>query len=185
MMPKGKKLIAFRSETGHAGERVRIGEPRGISDEHGRLPPIDMPSEEQRQMVMVLAANGNAHDVISKVIKISEKTLRKYCKAELAEGRLHVKARIGAAVVREALAGNVAAQRYWLVTHGGPEWQLPTGMLNAYGDIAHGKTGSGDADVVHFYMPPNGRDLPEPDEEVTFPPLIEGEPAVKTGTDDQ
>jgi hypothetical protein len=32
--------------------------------------------------------------------------------------------RIGASVVRQALAGNINAASYWLSTHGGPEWRL-------------------------------------------------------------
>jgi hypothetical protein len=30
---------------------------------------------------------------------------------------------VGAEVVRQALKGNIRAARYWLSTHGGPEWQ--------------------------------------------------------------
>ena len=178
MIPKDTPLISYRSETGHAGNRMRVGEPRGVSDEKGRLPPLPEPTDEQRQMCMVLSANGNAIDVIAKVMRISERSLRKYCRQEIAEGRTHVKARIGAAVVREAMAGNVAAQRYWLVTHGGPEWQMPAGTYGFIpSDAPGGATNSNE--VVRFYMPSNGRDQPEPDE---LARTIEGQLS-KTGTD--
>jgi hypothetical protein len=50
---------------------------------------------------------------------IGERTLRKVFQQELDEGYQDTVARMGMAVVKSGLSGNVAAQKYWLQTHGG------------------------------------------------------------------
>jgi hypothetical protein len=67
-----------------------------------------------------MSSNG---DTAATVCRSYEKTLRKYFAVELATGRAQVRAAIGASIVRQALAGNINAARYWLSTHGGPEWR--------------------------------------------------------------
>lgn len=56
-------------------------------------------------------------------VGIDLKTLRKVFRLELDEGYEQTVARMGMAVVRSGLGGNVMAQRYWLETHGGDEWK--------------------------------------------------------------
>lgn len=158
----------------HPGARTRAGQPRLVSDAHGRIPAF-VPTDEQRHTVMVLVANGIKETIIAQALRITYATLHKHFKREISYGREHIEARIGYAVVKEALAGNMAAARFWLTTHGGKQWQMPK---EAYPDPVN----PGDDSVVHFYMPPNRRDQPEEDEG----PTIEGEAQVEeaTGTDD-
>jgi hypothetical protein len=117
--------------------------------------PSYVATEDQRDLVMVLRSNGVDVAVIASILKIAPHTLRKYFRTELRDGFEQIKARIGLALVRSALAGNVAAARYWLITHGGPEWRMPKDAVLANVE---------DEVVVHFFMPPNHRDEPEPDE---------------------
>jgi hypothetical protein len=86
--------------------------------------PAFEPTDSQRQLVQVLVSNGIAQRVIAHHLSIHEDTLRKHFRDELESGREHVEAALGAALVRAGLAGNVNAIRYWLCTHGGPEWKV-------------------------------------------------------------
>jgi hypothetical protein len=111
-----------------------------------------------------LVGCGVAHETIARVLKISVPTLKKYFGQELENGFEEIKARMGVALVRAGLSGNVAAMKFWLVTRGGPEWRIPKDDPAMLG---------GDAEeVVHFYMPPNGRDLPDTGIE---PPTVDEE----------
>jgi hypothetical protein len=126
-------------------------------------------------MVRVLVSNGVAHRIIAEVLDISTNTFRKHYKLECKNGFERIKAQIGAAVVSSALAGNVAAQKYWLGTHGGPEWRVPKEEQGGT-DLIDPVTGtllehhSDDPWVI--MMPENGRDRPDP--EIDSGPVIEG-----------
>ena len=159
------------------GHRVKLGIPRLVSERQRNGPsiPAFKPTQEHRNMVYVFASNSASTKVIAQALGISVSTVEKYFKQEITLGREYIVARVGAVVVKEALAGNIGAARYWLSTHGGPEWRMPK---DAYTDPEHPR---GEDDVVHFYMPPNGRDQPEIAEE---PPTIDGEVEKPTGTDD-
>jgi hypothetical protein len=141
---------------------------------NGRLPAF-VPTAEQRNVIAVFAANGATKRIMADALQISPITLVKYFKAEMKMGRERVTARIGYIVVKEALAGNMAAARYWLDRRGGPEWQPPEGAppLEDYDD------GSDSEPRVQFYLPRNGRDEPEPDA-MTIEGVVEQD---KTGTD--
>jgi len=76
-------------------------------------------------MVRVLRASGIDLETIARALCIDPKTLGKYFKVELTFGHEDIKARIGLALVRVALQGNVNAIKYWLATHGGAEWRVP------------------------------------------------------------
>lgn len=89
-------------------------------------PPFD-PTDEQRNLAKVLVANGIAQRIIASIVGCDVKTLRKHLKTELLIGAADVEARMGAAVVRSGLQGNVNAQKYWLSTHGSPEWRIVEG----------------------------------------------------------
>lgn len=159
------------------GQRISRGQPRAERDENGRIPAF-VPTNEQRHTVMVLAANNDTQAVIAQALNIHHSTLVKYFKKEIKTGRAQIVARVGYTVVKEALAGNMAAARFWLQTHGGPSWQLPKEAPGADPETSR------DDEVVHFYMPPNGRDQPEADD---APPTIDGDateaPPAATGTD--
>jgi hypothetical protein len=106
-----------------------ISEP-SMSETHAGRPPFQ-PTREQRSTVQVLVSNGNGERVIARVIGIDRTTLRKHFKDELRNGRDQVVAAVGATVVRSALAGNMFAAKYWLATHGGPEWRYTEGRTIA------------------------------------------------------
>ena len=76
-------------------------------------------------MVRVLRASGIDLETIARALCIDPKTLGKYFKVELTFGHEDIKARMGLALVRVALQGNVNAIKYWLATHGGAEWRVP------------------------------------------------------------
>lgn len=100
----------------------------------GPGPPTFEPTNQQRQTVQILRANGVPINVIAKNVHwtdedqrsgigIDAKTLRKYFKEQLDDGFEMVKAAMGASLVREGLKGNVGALRYWLATQGGEQWR--------------------------------------------------------------
>lgn len=121
--------------------------------------PSFEPTPQERQLVRVLRANGNAVRVIASLVGsgIDAKTLRKHFRDELREGKEHVVAAVGAAVVKAALAGNMFAARYWLATHGGPEWRVTEGRL--IGGLSDAPPVPLDVTTakVTIYLPDNGR----------------------------
>lgn len=136
--------------------------------------PSHEPTAEHRDMVRVLIANGVAHSIIAEMLGISLNTFKKHYKAERKTGFERVKAAIGAAVVRSAMSGNIAAQKYWLGTHGGPEWRVPKEEQG--GELIDPVTGNlienRGEDPWVIMMPENGRDKPDPDLETG--PVIDG-----------
>jgi hypothetical protein len=123
----------------------------------GRGQPPHAPTPSQRQTAQVMRANGDSLPIIARTIGVSEKTLRRHYKVELADGHAQVVAAIGGSVVRQALAGNMIAARFWLSCHGGDRWKVverrEIGGLEGAPPIA--VEGSG---VVTVYLPDNGRD---------------------------
>jgi hypothetical protein len=115
-----------------------------------------VPDDNARDMVRILAANGVAGATMAKLLQINHRTLLKYFKNEIKDGFDMVTARIGVALVSEAMAGNVAAQRYWLGTHGGERWRTPKDAdQSAVFDAQRS------SHPIKFYMPSNHRDEPE------------------------
>lgn len=157
------------------GARARLGLRRNSPGDPGGRIPTFVPTDEQRHTVMVLSANDVRVPIIAQALRINEKTLAKHFRKEMDLGREHITARVGYAVVKEALAGNIAAARYWLSTHGGKAWQAPREALPDPSNPT-------DDSVVHFFMPSNNRDKPEIEEGVTIDGAAEVEDA--TGTDD-
>jgi len=120
-------------------------------------PPFE-PAHDQRQLVQVMRANGDTLAIIARNIGIDEKTLRKHFKDELADGHAQVVAAVGASVVKAALAGNIYAAKYWLSTHGGPEWKVIEGrQIGGMPDAP--PIAISDAKVTIF-LPDNGRARP-------------------------
>jgi hypothetical protein len=98
------------------------------------------PTAEHRNMVRVLRASGVDLETIARALCIDPKTLGKYFKVELTFGHEDIKARMGLALVRVALQGNVNAIKYWLATHGGAEWRVPKDADGATISLASGAT---------------------------------------------
>jgi hypothetical protein len=141
----------------------------------GRLPDF-VPTDDQRHAALALAANGSSKKVIADILKINPATVSKHFRHEIQTGRDHITGRIGFVIVREALAGNIGAAKYWLDRHGGEAWQ-PKG---AYTPDQYDPDEDNPEQAVQFYLPENGRDKPEDE-----PPTIDGDvDDLKTGTDD-
>lgn len=168
-MPDDDPIIVEGLAASPAG-RMRLGQPRLVSDNQGRIPAF-RPTDEQRHTVQVLAANNITQAVIASLLKIHVRTLSKYFSKELAGGWEQTNARVGYALVKEALKGNVGAQKYWLQTHGGKEWRIPKEAEAPDRDDERA-----DEPSVKFYIPANGRDAPEPVEE---PPIIDAEAEIE------
>jgi Homeodomain-like domain len=98
-----------------------------IPPRRGPGQPPHVPSEERRQHVAVLRANGVPVRIIAEMLGISHQTLRTHYKPELRNGFEKVKAAIGVSLVRAAIGGNMHAAKFWLQTRGGPEWRIIEG----------------------------------------------------------
>ena len=155
-------------------QRVSHGLPRMGSDRKGHIPKFE-PTEAQRHIVAVLAANSATHVMMAEALRIKRTTLVKYFADDIKRGLAQINVRIGATVVERALMGDMSAARLWLTTHGGKAWRVPKeSEPQLYDERADPE------EVVHFYLPKNFRDEPEEIE----PPTIEADPLPKTGTDD-
>jgi hypothetical protein len=119
-----------------------------------------VPDGNAQELVRVLAANGVAEAVMAKLLRINLRTLKKHFRTEMADGHAIVTARMGAALVKEGFAGNVAAIRYWLGTHGGEEWRIPKNS-DLLPDVFDSEGRRSGGETIHFFMPSNGRDEPE------------------------
>jgi hypothetical protein len=125
-------------------------------------PPFE-PTDNQRQLVQVLVSNGISHASIAEQIGVSEPTLRRAFKRELVNGHERIKAAMGAAIVRAGLGGNMFAAKYWLSTHGGPDWKVVEGREIGGLDGAPPLLVNTESKVV-IYLPDNGRDK-KPDDD--------------------
>jgi hypothetical protein len=87
--------------------------------------PSFRPTKEQRELVKQLAAVGTPHELIAKRLGIrSPKTVRKHFRDEIDFGSLEANASVAASTYKNALAGNVEAQKFWLTCRAG--WGRPT-----------------------------------------------------------
>jgi hypothetical protein len=122
-----------------ADEGLPAPEPKAPKQTNKGGRPAFNPTHAQRALVRSMAANRVPQHIIARNVLrhrndldgIDEKTLRRVFRRELDEGYARTVASMGVAVVRSGLAGNVAAQRYWLETHGGDEWKRT-------GNVRHG-----------------------------------------------
>jgi hypothetical protein len=134
------------------------------------------PTFRQRELVAMMVANHVPQGLIAMSLDISVGTFTKHFAREIKHGKAHMVARVGVTVLRKALKGNMNAARFWLMTHGGPEWRIAS--KDAAAEAAAFATPADGASErkVKFYIPENGRDKPEAPE----PPTIEGD--LDTGT---
>jgi len=156
------------TDPNHPGERMRRGE--GV----GRIPAF-VPTEDQRYQAMAMAANGVNRQTIADCLRINLATLDKHFKDDLKKGRDYITAKVGFSMVHRAIQGDVGAGRFWLITHGGPEWQVS--KRDADAELAAAlSSNTRDEDgerKVKFYIPRNNRDLPEPDPAPGKGPVID------------
>ena len=75
--------------------------------------------EKTEQLVKQMAAVGITHEQIAKVIKISVDTLTRKYKDILETARTEANTAVGGALFKNCMAGNVAAQIFWMKTRAG------------------------------------------------------------------
>ena len=75
-----------------------------------------IPTEETRKLVRSLSAVGIKYVDISGKLDISDDTLVKHYKKDLADGRIDANASIGQTLFQQAKNGNTAAAIFWLKT---------------------------------------------------------------------
>lgn len=97
----------------------------------GGRPPHE-PSDVTRHTVEIMSASGTPQDDIAAALMITANTLRKHYAVELATGGTRIKTRVADALIRQALAGNVHAQKFYLERRAG--W-TPTATLNVGGRV--------------------------------------------------
>jgi len=127
--------------------------------------PDFVPNPQQQQLVQVMRATGTPIHIIAANLHISEPTLRKHFKQELATGQEQVVAALSASVIRAGLNGDWRAAIAWLARWGPPEWKAPThgaGDFDARTPLgqAMAMAAAGQApgaDPVQVYLPDNGR----------------------------
>lgn len=98
--------------------------------------PSFEPSEEQRQMVMILAAAGHIQKMMAARLGINVDTLRKHFRAELDEGTDYANSALGEVLYKKALSGDIKAIENWFDRRGGQPWRKITGSEHAGPDGA-------------------------------------------------
>ena len=87
------------------------------------MPSAHEPTDDTRKTVRILKSCANSHKTIALILGIDEKTLMKRYREELDYGLEHTRGMVSAAVVRQALQGNINAAKFYLACFGGPEWK--------------------------------------------------------------
>ncbi len=77
------------------------------------------PTDETRAMVRLHATAGTTHEMVSKLLGIDGKTMRKYYRAELDFSSAEANAIIGGALFEKAKGGDTAAAIFWMKTRAG------------------------------------------------------------------
>lgn len=102
--------------------RTKLGTLRVRRAYKGEGRPAYVPTPQQRQFVERWRATGIAPDDIARQLEISPATLRKYFDVELAHGQEKIVGQMGAQVVKQGLAGNINAAKFYLANFGGGRW---------------------------------------------------------------
>jgi len=81
--------------------------------------PSHEPTKQSRELVQLHTIVGTQQSVVSKIIGITEKTLRKHYREELDLSKAKANATIGGALFNKAKAGDTTAIIFWLKTQAG------------------------------------------------------------------
>tara|TARA_R110000751_G_scaffold15768_7_gene50738 strand:+ start:1444 stop:1788 length:345 start_codon:yes stop_codon:yes gene_type:complete len=96
-----------------------------------RRPPHKR-TDEEAEVVRMMAAVGISQENIAKVIGIDIKTMTKYYREELDTAWIKANAKVGGAMYNKAISGDVQAQKYWMGCRAG--WK-ETASLEVEGDV--------------------------------------------------
>jgi len=77
------------------------------------------PTRESKEVVKLHATIGTRQEVISDILGIDEKTLRKYYREELDQSKSKANATIGGALFNKAKGGDTTAMIFWMKTQAG------------------------------------------------------------------
>lgn len=113
------------------------------------MPSAHEPTDDTRRTVRILKSCANSHKTIALILGIDEKTLMKRYREELDYGLEHTRGLVSAAVVRQALQGNINAAKFYLACFGGPEWKAPKEADDSNGNGATIIIRGGIASVQH------------------------------------
>lgn len=80
--------------------------------------PRFAPTDDQRHTVECMASAGIPQDDIARVIGIAKATLQEHFRDELDNGKARTITKVADSLVRQALAGNIAAAIFYLKTQG-------------------------------------------------------------------
>jgi hypothetical protein len=90
-----------------------------------RLARDHQPTEESREMVVILAANGIPPRIIARAIQTSVANLRRYYRRDLRDAHWQIEATMINALILAAKRGSWGAARYWLMAHSrNPKWRI-------------------------------------------------------------
>jgi hypothetical protein len=115
------------------------------------------PTDEQRELVMQLAAFGLRHTEIVLFVKaangktISEPTLLKNFAAELSTGKVKANVKVAQTLYKKAISGDTTSIIFWLKSQAG--WKDTQRVELTGKDGGPVQT----EEAVHFYLPDNGR----------------------------
>jgi transposase len=104
-----------------------------------------VPTQERRNVVQHLAANGMTVDQIANVLDVNRSTVLRHYRTELDCAKDKLLALVTGKLVEKIHRGETAAIIFWLKTQAG--WQEKREA-----------TPPTDGDTVHIYLPHNGRD---------------------------
>lgn len=153
----------------------RAGPPPPVEVEHiprrGAVSAPHIVTEENQRLVRILAANGVPQKTIALEIGTTLDVMRHQYRDELDDGYDRTKAAIGVVVVRKALAGDLGAAKFWLLTRGGAEWRPTPEAAQA---LAAAAQAAAESTGPRIYLPHNFREaMAQP---VEGGPVIEGKP---------
>lgn len=100
------------------------------------MPVPHQPDDKSRKQVSLMAGIGLTHDQISKVMQISDETLRKHYKKELETAKSVLNAQVASNLFRIATSsekGAVAAAIFWMKTRAG--WKETIDISNEDGSL--------------------------------------------------
>ena len=95
-------------------ERRKRGRPKGAANKNSHVP-----TDENREMVVMMSANGVKHKEQAQILGTNDNTLRQYYRRELDYGKTRANARVAGALFSKAMEGNVTAQIFWLKSQAG------------------------------------------------------------------
>lgn len=78
-----------------------------------------MPTKEGRQLVQLHSTIGTPQKVISEILGVDVKTLRKHYRRELDLAEAQANAQVGGALFNKAIKGDTVACIFWLKTRAG------------------------------------------------------------------